>query len=100
MFTQFINSITGQTPQKSDEILLHPCQSGGLFGVSVMVHFRRHVDFAFLFVRRARAAACVDAWAWVERIGNRLLNHRVLSLNELPIMGQMISQVSIYEPGL
>ena len=25
-------------------------------------HLGRHVDFAFLFVRRARAAACVDAW--------------------------------------
>jgi len=58
----FINSIPGPTAQKPQEILLHLSQSGGLFGGTVIGHLGRHIDFAFLFVRRARAAACVDAW--------------------------------------
>jgi hypothetical protein len=57
-FQHFINSIPGQTPQNIQENLLHPGLHGGLFGVTVIGHFGRHVDFAFLFTRRARAAAC------------------------------------------
>jgi hypothetical protein len=76
-FQRFISSITDQISQKNQENLLHPGLHGGLFGMSVIVHFRRHVDFAFLFVRRARAAACVGAWPW---------NVDGLALNEMAVV--------------
>jgi hypothetical protein len=58
MASDFTNSITGQTPPQTHQILLHPCLSGGLFEMSVMGHFKRQSSFALLFTRSAWAAAC------------------------------------------
>ena len=55
-----INSITGRIPQESDENLLRPALSGGLFEGSVKGHFECQADFALLVTRRARAAACAQ----------------------------------------
>jgi hypothetical protein len=65
---QFINSITGRIPQESDENLLHPPLSGGLFEWSVKGHFECQADFALLVTRRARAAACARRSGLVSRI--------------------------------
>jgi hypothetical protein len=44
----------------NEENFLHPCLTSGLFEVSVIGQRRCQDDFALLFTRRARAAACAQ----------------------------------------